>query len=529
MQKSFRTGLAAVSGFLLFIVTAHTFHSCQINEPGLPSWDVGINLPISDKQFNIFDIIERSQNIGIDSSDGNTVFVFGSSDYRREFGEDVKFDGIEPTKVTAPSVFQIDTSLVFDDSTLIRRADFLNGILKFTFNNSSANDYTVSARIGNMFYVQNSDTVSFSRLVQPGKQISVEIPLSEVFILNSKPDNKFRLSMNFNSDQPVIVDFLYELSQYSIRSLEGRMKPLSTGHNYDEVIDPFGSDIPEGELSFTFVVPNTNFLVLRRYNSNYQVDFTNISLVSENKNGNRIRLKYLKHGMPGDPLDSVISLTLPSSTDSLSFPIDQDNSNIIEFINNVPKKILLERTDYINKSYEEGRLNYTDSLSIKFVIQVPLDVSITKPVKFEDTVDVGIDDSELREQMDKLSNMKLSMTGRNGIPLKGIVKAVMLDSSLNPILPLSFLIGGNADSTLTIGAARVDEGGFSSSPGVSSFVTEIGSEQIQKLKSMGKIALEYRLYTDPELIVPPRTSIRIRSSDVADYKIFGNLKYRLDP
>ncbi len=529
MKDLIRSKAQLFAAVCALFIASYFANSCQISDPNLPSWDVGLNLPISDEQFNIFDVIERSQNIGIDSSEGNTVYVFGSSNYRREFGEDVKFDGIVPTDVKAPSVFLLDTSLVFDDSTFIKKADFLNGILKFTFNNTTSQDYNVSAKIKNMFFAKSTDTVGFNRSIQSGKQVIVEIPLSEVYILNAFPDNKFKLRIEFDSDVPVLVDFTYELSEYSIKSLEGRMKPLSTGQNYDEVVDPFGSDIPEGEVNFAYVVPNTNFLVLRRYNSNYQVDFTNISLVSENKNGNRVRLRYLRNGNAGDPLDSVISLTLPGSEDSLSFPINQDNSNIIEFINNVPKKIILERTDYINRSYQEGHLRYTDSLAIRFVIQVPLDVSITKPVVFEDTTDVGIDDTELREQMDKLNSMKLNFTGNNSIPLKGIVKAVILDSALNPLLPLSYLIGGNADSTLTIGAAHVAETGFSSAPGISSYVTEIGAEHIRKLKGMGKIAFEYKLYTDPNQITPPRTTIKIRSSDVASAKIFGNLNYRLDP
>lgn len=513
----------------IIILIFSVIYGCQINEPNLPSWDVGLNLPISDDEYDIFDIIERSENIGIDSAGGNTIFIYGTSRYKREFGDDINFDGIEVTEVKAPSVFQIDTALVFDDSTYIRKAEFLSGALKFKFNNNTSHAYTVSAVIKNMFRIDSSDTLRFSQFVPQGESRVLELQLSDIAIRNETADNRFKLRVSFESLQPVLVDFTYELSEYSIRSLEGRMRPLGTGKNYDEVIDPFGSDVPEGAVNFASIVPNTNFLKLRRYSSNFQVDFTDISLISENKNGNRVRLKYLRHGNSGDPLDSLFTLTLPQETDSLAFPINQDNSNILEFISNVPKKIILERTDYINLSYEEGRLGYTDSLTIAFDIQVPLDVSITKPIKFTDTADVGIDDEDLRKELDKTKNLKLFLSGTNGIPLKGELKASILDSSFNHLLPITFLISGRQDSSATIGAAPAGPDGFTVTPRENTFTAELDEEKIQKLKRMGKIIFEYRLYTDAELITPPRTSVKVRSTDKLKALVQGKMNYRLDP
>ena len=520
------SAIAVSSVLLIFFIN---IYGCQINEPNLPSWDLGMNLPISNDQYDIFDIIERSNNIGIDSLNGNTVFIYGSSNYKREFGDDIKFDGIPVTKVEAPSVFNLDTTLIFDDSTYVQRADFLNGILKFTFNNNTAGDYSVRAVIKNLFQNDSGDTVRITEQVAAGQQRPVSLDLSGYFLKNENSDNRLKLKISFESAEPVLVDFTYELSEYSIRSLVGRMRPLSTERNYDEVLDPFGSDVPEGSVNFATITPNTNFLILRRYSSNYQVDFSDISLVGENKDGSRVRLRYLKYGNPGDPLDTVFSLRLPQSQDSLAFPINQDNSNILDFINNIPKKIVLERTDYLNLSYEEGHLGYTDSLTIKFEIQVPLDVSITKPILFTDTSDVGIDDSDLREEMDKIGKMKLNLLGANGIPLKGVIKATLYDSAFNSLLPLTFLVGNTPDSTVTLGAASVGMEGYTINSRETVFATEIDSTQIQKLKRMGKIIFEYKLFTDPEQIVPPRTTVKVRSSDVTHALVFGNLRYRIDP
>ena len=83
------------------------------------------------------------------------------------------------------------------------------------------------------------------------------------------------------------------------------------------------------------------------------------------------------------------------------FSVTEENSNILEFINNIPHNIYMERNDVLNSVYSEGSINYTDSISIKLEIQVPLDISITKPILFSDTANAGISDEDQRKELDK--------------------------------------------------------------------------------------------------------------------------------
>ncbi|MBK8980734.1 MAG: hypothetical protein IPM38_00045 [Ignavibacteria bacterium] len=79
------------------------------------------------------------------------------------------------------------------------------------------------------------------------------------------------------------MNFSYRLSEYSIENMEGILKPLNTGISKDEVLDPFGSDVPEGELFFSDIAPNKNFFVVKKFKEIYRVDFRNISIIGENK------------------------------------------------------------------------------------------------------------------------------------------------------------------------------------------------------------------------------------------------------
>ncbi|MEP7146626.1 MAG: hypothetical protein ABI792_06420 [bacterium] len=504
------------------------FYSCEIKQPAAPTWDVDLQLPFSNKSFNIFDILKRSGNIGYDSMKNNLVFLFGESKYVRSFGEDIKFDGLKTTEINAPSTFVLDTFIVVDDSTFVRRTEFLNGRFNFTFQNNSGKTYSVNATIKNLFNVSNGDTARISISVSAGGQKSIDFDLADYFIKNEIPDNRLELKLRFQSDAPVPVSFNYTLSDYSIKKIDGRLKPLSTGITTNEVIDPLGSDVPEGEVHFAKITPGRNFLILKKYSDLYQVDFSQISIVGENKNGNKVRLKYLKNGNSGDPVDSLFTLTLPSDKDSVAFPINENNSNILAFINNIPKKITATRTDILNLSYKEGEVTYTDSLTLNFTIQVPLDVNITEPIVFKDTVDAGITGDDQRKNLDDVKYLTFTFNTQNGFPLKATAKILILDSFFTPLIAISKIIGNASDSSITVNAASVGPDGFVNSVNTTSMNAELDSAEIQKLKHMGKIIYEYKLYTDQNFIPPPLNTVKIRGSDIIRELSFGKIKYRLN-
>ncbi len=510
----------------MYILFTYFFSGCEIKEPTMPNWDTDISLPFSQKSFDIFDILKRSGNVGYDSSDNGTVFLFGESSYIRKFGEDIRFDGYPLTNVTAVSTFQIDTAVVIDDSTFIRKAEFLSGVLSFTFYNNTNQDYSVNAVLKNLFSVPDNDTARIQTNVPSGSQQTVKFNLLEYFILNSIPDNRLKLKIIFNSSGPVPVNFSYSLSEYSIKFIDGKLKPVSTSITSDEVIDPFGSDVPQGELNFAHITPDKNFLILKKFDDLYKVDFFHISITGENKNGNKVRLKYLRNGIPGDPVDSVFTLSLNQDRDSVAFAINESNSNILEFINNIPKVIRMTRYDVLNSGYKEGTVRNTDSISIKLIIQVPLDVSITQPVVFSDTADAGISDEDQRKQMDFVKSMSFTLFAENHLPLKTVARILILDSSFVPLFSISKIAGNNIDSTVVVKAAAVGVNGTVLNPNTTVLNAELDSLQISMLKRMGKIIYDYKLYTDPELIPPPLTTVKITGYDFIKIISTGKIKYR---
>ncbi|MBK8980733.1 MAG: hypothetical protein IPM38_00040 [Ignavibacteria bacterium] len=114
-----------------------------------------------------------------------------------------------------------------------------------------------------------------------------------------------------------------------------------------------------------------------------------------------------------------------------------------------------------------------------------------------------------------------TLTSQNGIPLKTVAKVLVLDSLFNPLLPISLILGKLQDSSVTFNAGNVDADGFSTTSTTTSYSAVLDSVDISKIKRMGKIIYENKLFTDPNHIPDPLNSVKIRSGDRISMAGFG--------
>jgi hypothetical protein len=110
--------------------------------------------------------------------------------------------------------------------------------------------------------------------------------------------------------------------------------------------------------------------------------------------------------------------------------------------------------------------------------------------------------------------------------LKTVARILILDSSFVPLFSISKIAGNNIDSTVVVKAAAVGVNGTVLNPNTTVLNAELDSLQISMLKRMGKIIYDYKLYTDPELIPPPLTTVKITGYDFIKIISTGKIKYR---
>lgn len=511
---------------LIVIIPAFLHFGCDIKEPTAPEWDITGNLPIINRYYYIYDILKQSSNTHYDSINGNVILT-GSTATTNLFSE-IKSEGVGQSFYNVPSNLIQDTTIFiyFDDSTQASLISFLNGDLILKFWGTSINSYTVNLTLENLR--SKSDTaLKYTNTVQvpTNSQRQINIPLIDwVYKSSSGVSNLIALKLRTISNTTEIATLSSEVSPYTVEKIFGRIKPTYIEREFSRTDSPFGTDVPEGFINFAGVEDNNTYILLKRYENNYQLDFEQVSIQGVNKNGNKVNLRYNPAGNPTNN-DTLFTLRLDQNKDSSIFYLTNSNSNVAEFIGNIPKDIYVAKTILINKPYSLGSINYLDSFSTKTNFSVPINMNIsqTNAIIQEDTADFGISDEDQRKKIQNCQSMDIELRMTNAIALYAISKIDVLDSFHVPLFSLSQILGNPTDSTVLVNRAPVDMNGFVNGISQQTYTATVQKDVIDKLLRAGKVVYNTKYYTDQN----PTSFIRIVKNDYTKILGIGKVVYRI--
>jgi hypothetical protein len=512
---------------LIVLISSLAQNGCDIKEPTAPEWDITGNLPIVNRYYYIYDILKNSSNVLYDSTNSNVILT-GKSQTINQFGTDIKSDGVQQSFYSVPTNHVQDTTILisYDDSTQAAFMSFLNGELILKFWGATINTYTVILTLENLRSKSDSAvkyTTTFQ--VPANSQRQINIPLVNWFyVSNSGVSNNIALKLRTSSSTTELAILSSEVTPYTVERILGKIKPTYIAREIDKVDSPFGSDVPEGIINFAGVDEPNTYLTVKRYENLYQLDFEQVSVQGVNKNGNKINLRYKPSGNPTIN-DTLFNLRLEQDKDSSLFYLTNSNSNIAEFIGNLPVDIYVSKSVLINKPYSFGRVNYLDSFSTNANFSVPVNmyVSQTNAITQKDTTDFGISDEDQRKNIEKCQSMDVEMRLTNAIALLALTKVNVLDSFNVPLFSLSQLLGNQADSTISVSRAPVDINGFVNGVNQQTYRATIPKEVIDKLLRAGKIVYDTKFYTDQN----PTSYIRIVKNDYARLLGLGKVIFRI--
>lgn len=174
--------------FLILLITI-VYFACDIKEPVAPSWEVGVNIPIMNKEYTLFDVIEKDSTYLKQYYSGPDIgLLYYSDDERlepitvkeelkyeqRNVNGNISLDSIsvnpqEPIKATInvnqwaptvtpgttmvfPQVDNVMASSKFTTITSFEEAKFRSGILELKITNNNGVDITI-----NQIILKNSD------------------------------------------------------------------------------------------------------------------------------------------------------------------------------------------------------------------------------------------------------------------------------------------------------------------------------------------------------------------------------------
>lgn len=513
---------------ILFVLIASlSQYGCDIKEPTSPEWDITGNLPIMNRYYYIYDILKNSENINYDSTNGNVILT-GSSKTTNQFGTDIKSDGVPLSTYNILSNYSVDTTLLisYDDSTQATYMTFLSGNLIINFFGTATGSYNVALTLEDLRSISDTSfKYAWNGVVPQNSQVPINIPLVNwVYKSKSGLSNNIAMKLRTTSSLPQMTTVTSQVTAYTVSKIIGRIKPTYIERQLDKVDSPFGPDVPEGIINFNGVDEPNTYLTVKRYTNLYQLDFEQVSVQGVNKNGNKVNLRYNPSGNPTIN-DTLFSVRLEQNKDSSVIYLTNSNSNIAEFLGNIPINIYVAKNVLINKPYSTGEVNYIDSFSVnsKFSVHLYFNVSQTNAFVQKDTTDFGISDSDQRDKIKNSQKLDVEIRLTNAIALAGLTKINVLDSFNVPLFSLSQIMGNAADSTISVNRAPVDINGFVNGTAQQTYSATIGKDVIDKLLRAGKVIYNTRFYTDQN----PTAYVRLVRNDFARIVGLGKIQYRI--
>ncbi|MBN1633984.1 MAG: hypothetical protein JW917_07465 [Ignavibacteria bacterium] len=512
---------------LLFFIS-----SCEIKQATAPNWLVDANLPLTDKYQTLLEILEDDSNIYVDSLD-NVIFS-NESNSSQKYQKDIKINGQPNTAINLTTqVPDTNLYLQFDDSSFVTVIDFEPsdppGLLTLNFNPAPGQvPYNVNLTITNLFNLSTGNPCNVTKSISTGT-VTENIDLSQYRLVNSVPTNLLNFRISTTSSQFLLTTFSYSINNVLIKYASGRIKPVNLGVRDTMLIKPFGDyNFIGGVLNFNRVNEERTYLVVKRIKGSYQTDIKNIMFDGINANGRRVKFKYLRYdtaGAPPQPIDSVFNLRLPAGLDSMIYYVNPNNSNVLQFFNNLPQNIFLTRNTIINSNYGEGVIDNSDSISIYLSIEVPLHFSIIEPPTLKDTIYKRITGENAREKLQNCKNVDATLYITNGLPLYSTVRMYILDTNGSILFSLIDVVTPYQGDSVYVPPAPVDQNGYVLTPVRHQYNGVIDSVNVLKLLDMHKIAYQYELYTDPN--IPPTIDgrVRARGGDFFRHLSFGTFRY----
>lgn len=513
---------------VLFVLIASLMQcGCDIKEPTSPEWDITGNLPIMNRYYYIYDILKNSKNVNYDSINNNVILT-GNTSTINEFGDDIKSSGVPLTSYSILSNYSTDTILhiTMDDSTQASYMTFKSGNLYINFYGTMTGYYSVSLTLENLR--DRNDTsykYAWNGIIPQNALVPITIPLVNwVYVSNSGISNSIAMRLRTTSSNPQLTNVTTEVSEYSVSRVVGRIKPTYLQRQLTRMDSPFGKDVPEGMVNFNGVDENNTYIVIKKYATFYELDFEKVSVQGVNKNGNKVNLRYNPMGNP-TAADTLFSLRLEQNKDSSVTYLTSFNSNVAEFLGNVPKDVYVAKNVLINKPYTNGEVNSIDSFAVNTNFSVPLyfNISQANPLIQKDTADFGISDQDQRDKIKNSQKLDLELRLTNAIALAGLTKINVLDSFNVPLFSFSQILGNPSDSTISVSRAPTDVNGFVNGTSQQTYFATVGKDVIDKLLRAGKIVYNTRFYTDQNTT----PYIRILKNDFARILGLGKIQYRI--
>ncbi len=416
--------------------------------------------------------------------------------------------------------FRKDSTIVFDDSTLVKEAVFDEGTLQITFVNNFDMNIRVNMLMPELLEANGS---SFQKTVSIPRNSDVKLyasprSLTDWKIVSPGADPTDLLAYNVvvyteSTDDPRQItktdkiDISVEMKDIVFESLDGQVKP--TTFNIEKT--SFEFDLEDFKDKFTFEgIEFGNPEIRMVLSSSANIDM----LMNATLTGSNNSMSSSK------PLDNILIEGNGSTAVNLS---DYGLADLMSsFSGSFPDEFLISGDAVINPGYTQGSVTREDSITGNVKIEIPLNIAIQGGV-LKDTVDFDLGDVD-ESDIEQINSGTIFIQLTNYIPAGFTFEGAVYDADNN----VEVLALPPRGQVVQLPEPTINQEGDVTSPAVldetNAISFQLTGDEIQTLIDHKNVIVNLKMQTPEGGTVP----VKFRTTDKIELKIYARGSYTLD-
>ncbi len=488
-----------------------------------PTTDNIVEFSLSQKKYKMEDVIKRQTQIKVDS--GKYLLKFSTDEIRKDTTIDAfNADFFEMDVDTVFYVFFSDTIdaqiIIRRDSVGIEEAELESGLMQLRFinytNKPSFFELTLpgftkqvgtsidTLRIGGQ--IPPNQTVNFQRNLEG---FVYKQPLNQPFG-TTRPGfwlrGKIFLQGGSFGDSVRVYSHVQDIRFKRIR---GKFKPFELGGKEQTMRNLLSSDISE------FINKVTFDSISVRMNSFTTIDFP-------------VRLKQFRVKGIFNSGKTPISLmfgdkdyldTLIQKNSNVSLNFTNVNTNINQFLSQIPDSIKVSSSLLLNPYFQSGEIVSNDSISFSFQVDAWSRFAVNQ-AEWTDTFDINISE-DTRKKLKNGKEGKVIIYSVNEVPFEINLVGLVTDSFYNRLFYLTKDEITQNDTLVNLNGAITNTKGEVISPAYQTIVINLSQSDIEKLSQGHKLIQRFTLSTTEERIA------EVSAKSKMDLRITGRIRIQL--
>jgi hypothetical protein len=505
---------------LLVLIFTLSFFSCSEKAKDIfnPTSENLIEFSLSQKTYKMEDVVKRQSQINVDS--GKYLLRFSTDDIRKDTTIDAfNADFFEMNVDTVFYVIISDTidaqMIIGRDSVGVQEAEMESGLLQLRFVNYTNKPSLFELTLPGFTKQTGStiDTLKIGGNIPANQTVNFERDLSG--FVYKQPSNQ-----PFGSTRPGFwlkgkiflqggsfgdsVRVFSHVQDIKFKRIKGRFKPFTLGVKEQTFKNSLSSDISEFISKVTFDSINV------KLNAYTTIDFP-------------INLKRLEvfgifnSGRPPIPLyfgsNSSLDTTIQRNS-SILLEFNNLNSNINQFLSQVPDSIKISSELILNPTYQSGEIYSNDSISFSVKVDAWSRFAVNQ-AEWTDTFDLDIS-QDARNKLKNAQEGRVEIFIKNEVPFELELVGLVTDSFYNPLFYLTRDLKAQNDTMAILNGAITNVNGEVIEPSYQTVVMLLTKDEIEKLSRGYKLLQRFALSTTEKRVaeVSAKSNIflRIRGS-----------------